>query len=108
MITLSQLISTLDATHGTYAHMALSGGMSVVVTQRGARIFGPFLSDGTPLCWINPALADEASFQDFIASGDWNLGGERVWIAPEIENLVSDSSVRSSAGTCCSASSPSR
>jgi hypothetical protein len=90
MITLSQLTATLDATHQTYAQMALSDGMSVVVTQRGARIFGPFLSDGTPLCWINPALASAEGFRSFIEAGDWNLGGERVWIAPEIQFNVPD------------------
>jgi hypothetical protein len=90
MVTLSQLTTTLAATQQTYIHLPLSNAMSVIITQRGARILGPFLSDGTPLCWINPALADAEHFQAFMEAGDWNMGGERVWIAPEIQFNVPD------------------
>ncbi|MBL8153806.1 MAG: hypothetical protein JNM70_06445 [Anaerolineae bacterium] len=90
MISLSQLTSTLDANAQRYTRVTLAGDMSLIVAERGARIFGPFLADGTPLCWINPALGSADTFRAFIANGEWNQGGERVWIAPEIQFNIPD------------------
>jgi hypothetical protein len=89
-VTFDQLMTTLGDTLQGYAVLPLGDGLKAVVSQRGARLFGPFLADGTPLCWINPALAKTETFQAFIQAGEWNLGGERVWIAPEIQFNVAD------------------
>ncbi len=69
----------------------LQSGAFVAVLERGGRILGPFLSDtGESVLWLNESWADAADFSAFLAGGNWNLGGERVWIAPEIQYGVGD------------------
>ncbi len=69
----------------------LQDDINIVITQRGGRIFGPFLGDDSPsLTWINPALAEAESFASFVGDDEWNMGGERVWIAPEIQYNIRD------------------
>lgn len=89
LITQAQLRATLDGTGQRYQDIALSDGYSILVTQRGGRIFS-FLPDGNPLCWINPVLATADSFRAAIAEGVWNVGGERIWMAPEVQYNSSD------------------
>jgi hypothetical protein len=89
LITQAQLRATLDGTGERYQVMALADGFSLIVTQRGGRIFS-FLPDGDPLCWINPVLESPDAFAAAIAEGVWNLGGERIWIAPEVQYNSSD------------------
>ncbi len=62
-----------------------SGGL--IVSVRGARILGIFL-DGVSdnLVWTNPdALGDAERAKRARAAGEWNYGGDRCWLAPEIE-----------------------
>ncbi len=80
-----QLLDVLEATGEPYAPFPLSNGFSLIVAQRGGRVFGPFWNEGESLTWINPALATTESFDAFRRAGQWNLGGERLWIAPEIQ-----------------------
>ncbi|MDX2140180.1 MAG: DUF6786 family protein [Chloroflexota bacterium] len=91
LITQTQLRATLDGAGQRYQFMALADGFSLIVTQRGGRIFS-FLPDGAPLCWINPVLTTAESFRAAVAEGVWNLGGERIWIAPEVQYNSSDRS----------------
>ena len=90
-ITFQQVVSTLDATGQAYQVLALDNDVSIVVLQRGGRVLGPFLSPTAPsLFWLNPVLADRGTFQAFLDAGEWNLGGERIWIAPEIQYNATD------------------
>lgn len=90
MISLEQLVSTLNTGGETYAVLN-AGSAQILITQRGGRIFGPFLSKDAPaLTWINPALAAPHTFAAFIANKEWNLGGNRIWIAPEIQYIIHD------------------
>jgi len=90
-ITFQQLTHSLDANNLTYGVETLPSGARLVITQHGGRIFGPFLPDvDESLYWINAALAQPESLRQFIDSGGWNLGGERVWIAPEIQFIIQD------------------
>jgi hypothetical protein len=60
---------------------------ALLVTVHGARVLGVFL-DGSPdnLVWVNdPALRDAEHARRFVGAGEWNLGGDRCWIAPELE-----------------------
>ncbi|MCA0454366.1 MAG: hypothetical protein LCI00_10365 [Chloroflexi bacterium] len=91
MITYRQLTDVLDANGETHRMLVLQDGIKIVITQRGGRIFGPFVGDDSPsLTWVNPALAEAESFAAFIREGGWNMGGERVWIAPEIQYNIRD------------------
>jgi len=50
---------------------------SAIVTQYGGRLLGVFLSDMPNAFWTsrNPA--------DTLKKGDWNIGGNRLWVSPE-------------------------
>ena len=94
-ITRHQITACLEDKGFAYAKLELQNGVSIVVSQYGGRIFGPFLPPdivpgGESLFWTNDAFAQPESFQDFLDSGDWNLGGDRIWIAPEIQYNVHD------------------
>ncbi len=90
-ITLTQLCAALDACGEAYGVLALQNGAQAVVTRRGGRIFGPFLSADAPsLNWISAALSSGDGLRALIESGAWNLGGERLWIAPEFAYNIGD------------------
>jgi hypothetical protein len=85
------LISRLEENEMPYGKLIWPNGMQVVLTQRGGRIFGPFLDqDSSCLFWANKAFSDREAFRSFLAAGNWNLGGDRIWIAPEIQYGIHD------------------
>jgi hypothetical protein len=67
----------------------LPGGGRLLVSQRGGRLM-PFLPSGESALWLSPALGDADGFDAFLRRDDWNLGGERIWIAPEIQFTIRD------------------
>ena len=90
-ITDRQVIARLEENDIPYGVLALQNDMFIIISERGGRVFGPFLTQGgESILWINDAFADAESFREFLASGSWNLGGERMWIAPEIQYSVRD------------------
>jgi hypothetical protein len=59
---------------------------ALLLTVRGARVLGIFLDgEDENLLWTAAALRTHAGAQAFLASGDWNMGGDRCWLAPELE-----------------------
>lgn len=73
-----------------------SNGSAVVLLNRGVRILGIFPDSKTAnALWVHPDLANmddpEPARQRFLRDGDWNVGGERTWISPEMEYFVADS-----------------
>lgn len=90
---LKTILSRLQEAGIPFRTLALEGGLSLLVTERGGRVFGPFAGpeeDG--LFWVSPVFASRERFADFLRSGAWNMGGDRVWIAPEIQFSVADRS----------------
>ena len=84
------LISRLEENALPYGILPLQNDMLAVITQRGGRIY-PFLDeDSNCLFWVNGAFAQAQAFKDFLDSGHWNLGGDRIWIAPEVQYSISD------------------
>ncbi len=71
------------------ATLELGGGGSLLVSERGGRLM-PFTAQGESVLWLSPALAERGSFETFLDRNDWNLGGERIWIAPEIQFTIRD------------------
>ena len=88
--TFEQLTRSLDMRGLAYGVLTLDNSVRLVLTERGGRLMGPFLPDGTSVAWINPVLADAGSLDRFLESGDWNMGGDRIWIAPEVQYLATD------------------
>ncbi len=91
-ITYQQVVSRLNENMLGYLSLPVNAGEGrMIVTQRGGRVLGPFLGEnGESLLWMNAAFADPEAFRIFLSSGDWNLGGERVYIGPELQYAVPD------------------
>jgi len=62
----------------------------VVVSSYGGRVYGPFFAEGEAENWLPDAFADDDAFGALVDSGDWNVGGDRVWIGPEIAYMIRD------------------
>jgi hypothetical protein len=92
-ITLSQVTARLEENSLRYALVSLQGAASIVLMERGGRVLGPFThSDGESISWLHEAFGDAGHFAALLAQGAWNVGGERIWLAPEIQYGVRDRS----------------
>ncbi len=85
-VTLRTAKERLDSQNMRYAELALGGGFTALITQYGGRLLGPFLGDaGESLLWMCKEFGDAAAFQNFVRARSWNLGGERLWVNPELK-----------------------
>ena len=73
--------------------LSVGEGWQVIVSEHGGHIFGPF-SDSCPegIFWIPEAVRDREKYKELIDQKIWNIGGDRVWIAPEIQFNITDRS----------------
>jgi hypothetical protein len=92
-LTLAAIERRLDQNKLAYGELELQNGAKLLLLERGGRVLGPFLTpkDNT-LLWASPALADADALGRFVAAKEWNMGGERIWVAPEIQFNVGDRS----------------
>jgi hypothetical protein len=90
-LTLAAIKRRLDKNKLAYGELDLQSGVKLLVLERGGRVFGPFLTpESNTLLWVSSALADSEALTQFIVDNQWNAGGERIWVAPEIQFNVSD------------------
>jgi hypothetical protein len=94
-VTYRQVIARLEEQGLAHTTLELQSDVSIIISQRAGRIFGPFLPEAggggsESIFWTSGVFADADDFEAFLASGDWNMGGERIWIAPEIQYNVRD------------------
>ena len=90
-ITYSNIIDRLNEKNITFKVIELQEGVKIIVSEYGGRVFGPFFAeDDKSTSWTNNIFSDKDSFNDFYNSDQWNLGGDRIWIAPEIQFSVKD------------------
>lgn len=75
-----------------FERLAVGPDAVVVVSSYGGRVYGPFFAAGGAENWLPDAFGDDASFGALVAGGDWNVGGDRVWIGPEIAYMIRDRS----------------
>ncbi|PKM52132.1 MAG: hypothetical protein CVV02_03860 [Firmicutes bacterium HGW-Firmicutes-7] len=88
---LKTVISRLEENNLEYELMTLQNNLKIVITKRGGRIFGPFQTEESDsILWMNKAFLKADDFKNYLSSGNWNLGGDRMWIAPEIQFSVKD------------------
>ncbi len=87
-----EVVQRLQENHLPFLELPLHDGSKVIVMERGARILGPFLPTGESLLWLNPIWKDKISFRESITNNEWNVGGERIWIAPEMQFCIKDRS----------------
>jgi hypothetical protein len=84
---LQQLINTLNTVGKTTELYETDDGTRLLILPYGGRILGMFApgSDQNFL-WTNSALNSSESARAFYASDDWqNSGGDRTWLAPELD-----------------------
>ena len=92
-ITYREVVARLEENDLPYGVLTLQNDVAIVISQRGGHIFGPYLStNGEAIFWTPAAFASRDEFRAFLGSGDWNVGGDRMWIAPEIQYHVPDRS----------------
>ena len=91
-ITCKDIVNRLEEHHMAYDIVTLENGFQIIVTEYGGRIFGPFDKDGISVLWVNEVFSDCSKFNDFMEKEEWNLGGDRLWIAPELEFFCTEPS----------------
>ncbi|MEN6536255.1 MAG: DUF6786 family protein [Bryobacteraceae bacterium] len=86
-MTYDTLTSTLQAVGKSVHVVEMPGGTRVLLLPYGGRVLGLFgAGDDENYYWTNPALATSLSADVFYASADWhNSGGDRTWLAPELD-----------------------
>lgn len=84
--TVIQRLDEHDISHRT---VVLGDSSLLLISQRGARLYGPFRSEtDTSENWMPEAFSSAEAFAALITSQHWNVGGERVWIGPEIQYMI--------------------
>ena len=88
---MSDILSTFEYCGIHYELLDIGDGWQIAVTQHGRHIFGPF-SEKYPegIFWIPEAIRDRDAYRELIEQKIWNIGGDRVWIAPEIQFNIRD------------------
>ena len=83
---MQKLLKTFDYCGLNYEILELGKDWKLVVTQHGGHVFGPFsdrYSEG--IFWVPEAVKNPDSYKKLVDDQNWNTGGDRVWIAPEIQ-----------------------
>lgn len=85
IITYGCVIRLLKKSNVSHETVELSDDWRIIVSQYGGRILGPFRGDnGESLLWMSDVWQDEDAFADFLRTRSWNVGGDRLWIEPEL------------------------
>jgi len=86
------IVDTLTRAGQQPVPVALPDGGHLLILPRGGRLLGlfPAASDANFL-WTSPALATGESAAAYLARDGWaNPGGDRTWLAPEVELFIAD------------------
>lgn len=77
---------------GEEAHELSLGEGTIVLLPHGGRILGLFPpGGGENFFWTHPALREAATARGLFASEGWhNPGGDRTWLAPEVDFFFPD------------------
>lgn len=74
-----------------YECLEIGPGWRIAVTRHGGHVFGPFSAeypDG--IFWVPQSIYDPDAYRQLIDKKIWNIGGDRVWISPEIQFNIRD------------------
>ena len=87
MATLKELIATLKAVGKHTEVYETADGTRLLILPYGGRILGMFAPGSEEnFLWTNSALNSAESARAYYASDDWqNSGGDRTWLAPELD-----------------------
>ena len=87
-----QIIDTLDRLGKRTELVQWEDGSRLLFLPYGGRLLGLFPeSSDQNFFWVNPKLLDEHNAETVFAPDQWhNTGGERTWIAPELDIFFPD------------------
>lgn len=84
-ITYACVTQRLQEANIPYTTISLASNWKLVVAQYGGRVFGPFNGEnGESLLWMSDVWQNAETFKEFVGSRTWNVGGDRLWIQPEL------------------------
>ena len=90
-LTVDHVLRVLEACSIPHTLLDLAEGYRLVIVERGGHALGPFDANGRSVLWLNPTAWESAhSMSRFVGDGQWNIGGERLWLAPEIRFTIRD------------------
>ena len=87
---LAQVEARLTERGIVFRRLRVGPHAAVIVSSYGARVYGPFFHGGSSQSWLPAAFATSDAFAALHASAQWNVGGDRVWMGPEIEYMIPD------------------
>ncbi len=86
----SNLIAALTMAGHPPNELEAPGG-SLLILPYGGRVLGLFSHSGENFFWVNPNLTNSATASAFFTAEGWkNSGGDRTWVAPEVEFFVKE------------------
>ena len=90
--TMATLTDSLTRAEKPPVPLALPDGSRLLILPFGGRLLGLFPAGSDEnFLWTNPALATADSAAAWLARDGWpNPGGDRTWLAPEIELFIGD------------------
>jgi len=92
---LDELARTLAEAGKTSDVLQTPDGSRLLVLPYGARVLGlSAAEDDESFYWFNPALRDVRPARALFASDGWhNTGGDRTWLAPELDTFYPDATL---------------
>lgn len=85
------MVARLDEQNIAHRALTLGDGSLLLVSSYGGRVYGPFASEDAPCqMWVPDAFQDPQEFAMLIGSDQWNVGGERMWLGPEVTYIIED------------------
>lgn len=87
----AQIVAALDHNDLAYDLVTFDHDVRIIILAYGGRVLGPFAGeDGESLFWSPAWLGDPAALGAVVSAKGADLGGERVWIAPEVQYNIRD------------------
>ena len=89
---LQELINSLDALGKSTELSTTPDGSRILVLPYGGRVLGVFApGNDENFLWTNPILNDVEAARAYYQADDWhNSGGDRTWLAPEVDFFLPD------------------
>jgi hypothetical protein len=89
------LVEAVQAAGKKLVSFPLAGGVKLEFLPFGARVLGLFAADSDEnFYWTNPALRQVETARALFAREGWqNTGGDRTWIAPELDTFFTDANL---------------
>ncbi|MBU4400558.1 MAG: hypothetical protein KKE86_14645, partial [Planctomycetes bacterium] len=89
---LEMLAKTIGAAGKSAELFVTPDGTRLLLLPYGARVLGLFAAGNEKnFFWTNPALGKAETARDMFAGNGWhNTGGDRTWIAPELDTFFPD------------------